>query len=270
MTIIDESINFRKAKLGVGLVTQTATNYNIDIEITSTLPMMTMESKLIADNVIDQAVFPSKLPADVSNILIDPSYNVNGDTKRFIYITTSASYHTFFHYSFWYDKKFKDIIVLPGLDTLITDDSILSNGMIRLSGYRLGSGKEMAVVNSEMAIGTNEKDVYQLPLTKENIANTFILADFMGLNPHHNRINSRSYTEITEQTGAVIINKGFIRDRSEPVVMVDLGKASDLFVNGAEAIPLYMVYQQSIARYSYSYLGLKKPKDYHIYVCLQF
>ena len=37
MTTKEESITFRKARIGVGLVNPVITNYNIDIEITSTL-----------------------------------------------------------------------------------------------------------------------------------------------------------------------------------------------------------------------------------------
>lgn len=266
-----ESLKYRKAMLAVGINNTTPTTYNVDIDVVNTLPILTMEQSLVTANTIDSLSYTAPDPTAITYNLYDPTYDNNGDTKRFVFITESINMHTYFHYSFFYDKLYKDIVVLPGLDTMVKNTSILSNGLIVLSGYRLGTGKETPILNQEMILGTENKYLYNLPLTKENIDNKLYIADFMGFNPYHNRLNSRSYTEISAQTGNIVLNKGFIRDRSEPVVLVDLGKASDLFDNyQGEGIPLYMVYQQSISRYSFSYLGIKNPMDYHIYVCLQF
>jgi hypothetical protein len=273
--MISDTLDKRQAVLGKSLFDKTVTKITVNINIVSTLPLMIMEDALLDRNVIDLTPIPavSDLPS-VKNILMDPTYTENDiAVDRFIHITTVTNPHTYFKYGLWYDKQFKDIIVLPGTETIIFDDDTLSSSVLGITGYRVGSGLAVPVIPDEMVIGMNLQHKYDLPVAKQNIASTMWLGDFHGLNPIHNLINNFSYSEVFQEKNGKQFNIGFLRARSEPVIMLDLGLADNLFENFDNAVnklPLYMVYQQGITRYSFSYLGNVKPKNYRVCICLQF
>ena len=186
-----------------------------------------------------------------NNILIEIDEKGNS-TDRFKYIATAISPITDQKAEFYYDDTYKDIIVIPDLDSLGTGDTVTlySNRNVSIDGYKILGQGNYNQYSTQLTLPTitNIEDSSNFILSdkpnKINTTNTYLLY-IDGLQPN-SKINQLGHTY---QNGDVGYNMYRV-----PIILVDLGKVSDIFGKQIR-IPTFNTLYKGLNQHVLDYLG---------------
>lgn len=185
------------------------------------------------------------------NTLLEIDENGNA-TDRFKYIATALSPITDQKAEFYYDDTYKDIIVIPDLDSLGAGDTatLYSNRNVSIDGYKvLGQGNyNQYSTQLTLPTITDREDSGNFLLSdkpnKINTTNTYLLY-IDGLQPN-SKINQLGHTY---QNGDIGYNMYRV-----PIILVDLGKVSDIFGKQIR-IPTFNTLYKGLNQHVLDYLG---------------
>lgn len=266
MNLNEDNIDLRKGFIGFKeLDPKVDSNRMVDIVISGTLP-------ILAGDVIDKITKSTKLQIDgincvLENINIDENDNYNvltevinekiTDRYKFLGKAISAIYSGLF-IDLYYDKKYKDILLLPDLRTFGTGDNIdfYKNNCRTIRGYSVGYG-----ISFNDSVSTS----FTLPLKNQcndgidepnrlNKTRT-ILVSLYGL--ESNSIATNTYIEKLSGTDGYF-NHGINTEKGAPIQLVELELNSIVFNNPETKVNAYNLLQQSHAELKVDYVGKRK------------
>lgn len=221
------------------------------IELGSTLPIFVTIDSVIDKYVVREA---AAVTPDVKlTTLEDADY-----PDRFIFIGAVPSQLNQTLVYMYYDKKYKDIIIIPSIEQLSLAPD---NFRFMIRGYRLGSGKEFPDSKLVNIINIDESNKYDLPEAKANANMKSKLITMPGYDPS-NMINTNKFEE---QVGDFNLQHG---DR-KLFTTICLGTATDLFTT-VDRLPLYLLYQASFTEFGITYLHNINPSNMKLYVSFRF
>lgn len=243
---------------------QTPDNKNkrvININITSTLPLMVMPGELYTDSLYTaSADAPIAAPDDILGG-VDTDGNFDPDRFVLIGLVKGPIYKN--RLRLYYDSMFKDIIVIPDISFADPQGALHRNAKWDIEGYRIGGGKKLdndAKVNTKVTLNENDAGV-KLPVTKSNVALTTSLHTFGGA----------EFGDPSLQPGIrVKVGDDTVYSRMIPQTAINFGKGSELFEDSDVKIPVYVPYQGKINDYRLSYIDATDVKDLALFAILKF
>lgn len=228
-------------------------NIIINLHVVNTLPII-----VGSDTWINKfAITPTKTinnPTPSQNILsLDSSYdNPVNLQKRYTFITVVTSVITLTSVYLYYDNVFKDILVLPDIESFISSkDNILVN----LSVYRIGSKGPL-----------NERKVYsQLGLEPDRI---YPLPNFNKIESSNLVISIPGTYSPIESNQLLVESLSGIK-KIQSYSFINLGKYSSI-LSSENTLPLYMLGNFKYGELGLDYLGVTSLANNNLYIPLNF
>lgn len=209
-------------------------NY-IELRIANTVPIMISQpDRLKREHVIREV---DGVTNDVP--LTDPDM-----PDRFIPIGGSRSALTESIVLFYYDKKYKDIIITPDFKYLTLPEV---KQVFQLAAYRLGSNTPLRDGDITTMLGLDETTRFELPETKTGLKFKSSLLSLTGTGTNNNAASDR----FEELIGNIWNINHFAR---RPSVLIELGTPANLF-NNPSPLHLYLLGQLSVIDFSVYYAG---------------
>lgn len=245
----------REVKLGKS---GAETNKTIRISVGNSLPfLITIPSSITEVTLATKAKPSTPVKADVE--LIDPEYKKDKNEDRFVFLTVAESPLTGNRALFYYDRLFKDIIILPNVAFF---NLVETNHTFEIGAYCLGYGTKLVNKIPHQTIPNNNTSAYALPEVNENIDVTTLLVRIPGMLPEHLLRNNAIEEMITDKLNLV-------RNGIQPSVIIKLGKATDIFKT-VDKLPIYLLAQSKLNEFGLEYLNNVDPGENEIYLSLTF
>ena len=197
------------------------------------------------------------------------TYDTDANTKlpedRFIFINEITSYLSTSTVVLYYDKLYKDILIVPSLSFV---KNALKNNIYEVKCYAIGNlttnGNDMSSVYPNTNI--IEKDRISLPETKSNVNLEYYLASVPGLAAPDVGPDANTYEEMLND--AVNLKRYY----KQMMSFIKLGTYKDLFKEpNMQNIPLVLLRNSGIRIFAYGNIGNNKPlEDQNIYISLPF
>lgn len=254
-------------------------NKILDVNITGTLPLITISDKLVQSTKIREHT--TTVNADDKLIVLkslEEVRNVVGASKRFTLIGKSLdSKHNADNYII-YDALFKDIIFVPDY-TLIEFKNFNTTSSYPVSASRLGVAKHLPHYTTSYITGipndSSDEEFAPMSQTKEEISITTILADIYGLEYSQEDGRGNSYYELNRELGAENTNYGVMSFKSQDISLVCLGTVADFLIdntNNGDGLPLHNVYKVDPHTYGLRFMGSNCQLDptTKVYFYVQF
>lgn len=238
--------------------------------LSGSLPILIIGDNIIANTKVydsDKAKVIKSI--EINQVLSDPEFLDKEGKERFIGIGDVTSLQTGNMLSFWYDRKYKDIFVIPafiGLNYSETLSDIVPPvvDVYNVEGFTIG-GLENAgrnIMVDEM-IANNEANHIPLPETvegydKEMKVHTCFIP---GVNKS---IYYKSMEVIKDIEPGLHVSTGII----DFVHIIDIGLPDELFQD-FKTLPKYMIYQMGISKYCLKRYGNSDDKGM-VRVALRF
>jgi hypothetical protein len=240
-------------------------NRMLDIIISGSLP-------ILAGEVIDRVTKLTASPIDGVNCFVentnineDDNYNVLTEvidgavTDRFKFLgkANSAIYSGLF-IDLYYDKKYKDIIIIPDLRTFgIGENSdFYANDRRTVRGYSVGYGiqfNDMASTSFIFPLNLQDNDGIEEPNRLNKTRST--LVSLYGL--ESNSITSNTYIEKLSGPDGYF-NHGVNTEKGAPIQLVELESNSIVFTDPETKVNTYNLLQQSHAELKVDFVGKRK------------
>lgn len=221
------------------------------IHVENTLPIfITVENRLKEMTIREQTIS-----------LTGP--NLTDDTleNRFTYISSVQSPITKNVAMLYYDKRYKDILILPNLEYLTHG---VSSGTYCIRASRLGSGSRSNSRSWFHDVTNAYTSRCALPETKSNIQIKTLLTNFTGTAFATPGNKDEGYVEILSD------NKGQIKHNMKRLQsIVNLGTAASLFKE-VGPVPVYLLYQHTMMEFGIEYIANKLTDSNNLYVRLKF
>ena len=149
----EDSFRLRRAKVN---------KIELELVIINTLPILVSKKDyLLADKTIRTVK-----DARAGLAITDEAYKTENKKDRYILTGQSKSALTYNHIYFYYDRKYKDIIIVPDLTYLTLGNLQMS---FTLNCYRLGSNTSLTDADINSLLGMGEETRVHLPETKSGI-----------------------------------------------------------------------------------------------------
>lgn len=251
---------------GVGNISKESTGVCVNIQISATLPLFTFQDDIITRTKKYENVTPANSRLDlVTNLPYDIDYEAeNAGSARFKFITEFITGVTKVKNIVLFDRKYKDILIIPDMNFLDnSDDIILQDTTFVISAFRLGSsaiGLSTASIDSFLS---PDKNLIALPEPEENIGNTVTLNLINGI---ANDTKNKS-TWVFEKYAS---GEGITRGDMIPASFINLGTVENLFGSVDAIVPFSVAYQITPETFNISYIGNKSPKQRDLYIMLKF
>lgn len=217
----------------------------VEIYLEGALPIMLIDDKLV--NKMSYINYSGKGNEPITQTLHDPEYLKENGKERFIYIGLTESPQTKDGTRFYYDRLYKDIILIPNIDYI--NNSVKPTTYF-LNGYLigcLGNDKDVQSVTDTLPI--TEELHFSLP---EPQAVRPIRTDSLWLNSSTKSLGYRSLEIAKVLDDGTQLNTTFI----DYYHVLTLGTAQEIF--GSEtSIPHYLMYQSSPGKYGLKSQGNK-------------
>lgn len=238
--------------------------------IKDTLPIVCVNDDVLNEHIIYTEQAPIKSDIDKINILGDKEYFEAHNEERFIFISYAMSKTTMIGCDLYYDKLFKDIIVIPDTRNILPAD-ISKKSINNIIGYRVGSGLDLNDIVSEHTLGVNIENAMELPITKSNILTTMHMVDMVGLEQQSYNKNALYYESFVNKLNSNI-NFGVNRNNSALACCLELGTVNDLFseFKQSDVLPIYWIIQNTLQSFTLRYIGDTHPKNNKLYLILDF
>lgn len=245
MTGLVDSFNLRIANIG---------NIQLLIRVENTLPLfMCVEERVNEYKFRDKTI---KVTQGTTNKLVDSGFT--GD--RFILISGIQSPVTNNVAYMYYDKKYKDILIIPNVEFLQLG---LSGMSYEVRASRLGSGCDLPSKWWHQDVPNAEQHSYQLPEVKSGLSLKTLLVSFPGTATTTNNNRNDGFEEMINNVYNIRHNMRRI------TTLIEIGVASNLF-NNPTSLPLYMLYQHSLMEYGLHYVSNINPGQNKLYFRLKF
>lgn len=230
--------------------TDVSLNLRVDIKIIGSLPIVSMSQKLqgvavedIDSSIIeyDKSVNTGRLGVasddEFKNALFDVAY-----VDRFVHMAFASSVASKYNAYLVYDKKYKDVLLVPNLRSL--GDGVMRGFTVDIEAWVIGVGMEPEFDSHLLPVDTTSVNISE-PLNKPySTVHSMLLSD---TSKHTN--NNYGY-ELDNGYGES--DKLGIRD------FIGLGDSLSLF--GAK-VPTYRMVEHSLKRVSYIYVGMQDVND---------
>ena len=251
-----------------GALKRVFTNTIIHLEQNHAKPILTFDNNTIGGMIKKSVVTPQpvKNSKDDFDVFIgDPYYeHVNAGQQRFKYIGLVENPINHLRVMLVYDRKFKDIIIMPPVDAFNNKDNCISfSQKIRMPGTIIGASQNgdtdtPATANIPISNFTH----IDIPEPAESCVTESFVAIMPAADPD-NAYKDLNFIEKVTGTDDYIM-RGEIR----PVVFVKLGKISDLYPTNQNDIklPVYLTYQYSVMKFMCCFLNMVNTKDRDLYV----
>ena len=238
-------------------------NRMVDIAISGSLP-------ILAGDVIDKVTKVGASQIDgvncfVENVIENDNHNIlieviDGkvtDRYKFLGKANSAIYSGLF-VDLYYDKKYKDIIIIPDLRTFGTGDNatFYNNDRRTIRGYSVGYGvKFNDDVTKSFSFPLNKTDNDGIDEPNRLTKIRSILVSLYGL--ENNSMASITYIEkISGLDG--YFNHGVSSEKGAPIQLLELELNSVIFNNPETKVNTYNLIQQNHAELRVDYVGKQK------------
>lgn len=252
MSYTEDDYRFRKMTLKEGDVT-----VPVKIRIKTTQPILYMSDRSITMKSIEQ--YPTTLKRETLEIIDTFKDASDVDVIRYKYLFTFRECSANREGCVIYDRKLKDIIVIPNIEEVnMVSWRNMKNDI--LTGYRIGSGIVNPTSNlnrTELSLGFDLNDMVEIP-EPEQLSGVSHLIDAYGLQPGDsgNHYNNVVYYERPKLHNDIEVNFGIQRYQTDTTNIIELGTFGDLFPSGVGAgIPIYGVNQPDLCFYSAELLG---------------
>lgn len=242
------------------------TKKTISIEIESALPLLTIPSTFIEKTKINEKVSePIVNLATLVNKLVDYEVNESEEkvlVERYIFISTIVSPITGNQMSLYYDKEFKDIILIPNLETI--DEGNIVGGAVefKLKGFAVTVNQSVDHDNEISKYPYTLENNVQLPEANENIVTTTSTCILKGAGGYDNDNGVSRYVSGIEYDSILPVRTPYTN-------IVKLGAITN-FLTATVRLPTYLVYQTSKDRHAISRLGMVDTKTNDLYFELKF
>jgi len=230
--------------------TDVSLGLRVNLKIVGSLPFVSAVQKLSgvddeltdsAEIIYDKSVMTTRLgtPDDMEfkNALFDVEME-----DRFIHFAFASSTATRFNAYLIYDKKFKDILMIPNLRTL--GDGKLKGRMIDVECWLVGASTEERKVSH---LFSKDSVKFNLP---EPLASAYSSIHTMLVADESVHINNNYGYEL--DVGYAESNRLGLRDYA------GLGESAALF---GEKIPVYQMVETSLRGVEYVYCGMQEVND---------
>lgn len=239
---LNDSYKQRKAKVGSNTLT---------IYVENTLPILITKDTVLTD--------PNTLirtgNGEANNT---PIVGFKDDeTDRFIGISTVQSPLTWNKVSLYYDKKWKDIIIVPNLEYY----TLTKNGNYDVRAYRLGNNNVLTSKVGTGTLGMEEPNRVLLPEAQEVTNMSTLLTSLSGF-------HSESFIDTTRLEESVNNFNILHSDRSLST-FIKLGTGSSLFANPSP-LTVYLLSQTTIRDFGIESIGLQDISSLNLYVSFRF
>lgn len=220
----------------------------VTIQLVSIAPNIIVTKDGSYDNIIPLFTENTTVLANNKNILVD-SENID----RFIFIASVSSSLTDNVIHVYYDDVYKDMFVIPSLNSVGIDDDVklYENSGVVVTGYRLfGRGTDGVYVD-DLSLPIKGDNVFKLTDKPARLTTTTAFTVDSSL--------AISNTGI-DMVGTRLISEEIIYDKSRlPVGYIDLGTVSDVF---GEDIPLptFNTLDTGVGISKLDYLGMVKGR----------
>ena len=238
-------------------------NRMIDIVVSGSLP-------ILAGNIINRITrvgaaqidgincfVENMVEDDNQNILIEVLDGVVTDRYKFLGRANSAIYSGLF-VDLYYDKKYKDILIIPDLRTFGTGENagFYTNDRRTVRGYSVGYGIQFndSATNSFLfPLNLSDNDGIDEPNKLTKIRS--ILVSLYGL--ENNSIASNTYIEKLSGPDGYF-NHGVNSEKGAPVQLLELELNTVVFDNPETKVNTYNLIQQNHAELRVDFVGKQK------------
>lgn len=251
-----DTLNVRGAVISTAGV---ASNKSLIISVGNTLPIIITLPNMITELTLGAPISKPTTPAAKDVKIVDPAYEDEVGEERYVLLTVAESPLTGNRALFYYDKLFKDILVLPNVAFF---NIYSSNFTYKIGAYRIGSGVPITKSIPHQTIPTTEIGRYVLPEVNEDIANTCSLVRIPGHIPEHLLRNNAIEEMITDKLNLV-------RNSVQPTVIINLGSADKVFKT-VDKLPLYLLSQSKLTEYGLDYINNVDPGTNDLFISLTF
>lgn len=238
-------------------------NRMVDIAIFGSLPILAGDvidkvTKVGASQIDGVNCFVENvIENDNHNILIEVIDDKVTDRYKFLGKANSAIYSGLF-VDLYYDKKYKDIIIIPDLRTFGTGDNatFYNNDRRTIRGHSVGYGvKFNDDVTKSFSFPLNKTDNDGIDEPNRLTKIRSILVSLYGL--ENNSIASITYIEkISGLDG--YFNHGVSSEKGAPIQLLELELNSVIFNNPETKVNTYNLIQQNHAELRVDYVGKQK------------
>ncbi len=259
---MEDSRQLRIAKLGTnGADKNIDRNININIKLTSSLPIISLSQSSAPGAVVNDATtaevieynhsigsaFISPLiPAETVNYLVDEN-----DVDRFTAIGIVGTLVNAVEAFIYFDAKYNDLFMMPTQqdvgDSVITTD-FFKNSTLNVEGYGIG------VVGDKNV----DQSFTNFPFSEYSLGEVGSLAP-IGTKTHMLQIVGGSRNSPSNNKGFMFGNAYVESNVGTPSQYVSLGSSADLF--GAVKVPTFRYVRASFASYVLVYVGYKNIDD---------
>lgn len=200
------------------------------------------------------------LPAAITK-LENEEFKQKEGKERYVYMGAVKSPITYNILMLYYDRKWKDIILVPDLSFL--DISSPNKLFDDIRCYRIGSGIDLPNSNANNHLPSHEVNRYQLAEGKTGLAAETKLVSLPG------------YGLFTDHYGGgfeEMINNSInlIHDNRKLGILIKLGTAAQVFTNPNVPIPTYLFFQYGVLDYGLKYLNVMKTENKTLWVTIKF
>lgn len=238
-------------------------NRMVDIAIFGSLPILAGDmidkvTKVGASQIDGVNCFVENvIESDNHNILIEVIDNKVTDRYKFLGKANSAIYSGLF-VDLYYDKKYRDIIIIPDLRTFGTGDNatFYNNDRRTIRGYSVGYGvKFNDDVSKSFSFPLNMTDNDGIDEPNKLTKIRSILVSLYGL--ENNSMASLTYIEkISGLDG--YFNHGVSSEKGAPIQLLELELNSAVFNNPETKVNTYNLIQQNHAELRVDFVGKQK------------
>lgn len=213
----------------------------------------------------------------IVGIITDQEYLALHGEERFNFMTAFYGGYSNSRAVMYYDKKYKDIIIVPDQTDLIINASILSGCAYTILGKCITNLVDIRQQTQRLSDAmlplkdTTNNAIDNLSVTKTTIVPTSIsVANLYGVNPGNNN-KKFTYRELSKTDSVTGVNANIgIQDFTADVVLcINLGTESNIFVTPNNVLPLAGFYKRGFETTDIMYFGSKKPANYDLWIILR-
>jgi len=241
--------------------TKVLTKKRLEIEISDAIPFIVTDDSIVTNTKIAENITTPVLDLNtLPNQLVDDNATVL--TERYIYVTNIISPVTKNTMSIYYDKTFKDLIVIPSLNILDSSDIVTGAINFKVKGYALGVHYNPEYENEIEHYPYTPETNFQLPISNGNIGVTTTAVLINGAGGYLKDDSVGKYI-----TG--IDSNSYVPSKTSYTNFINLGQVS-AFLSAVTKIPVYLLYQTSKHKHGVAHLGITDTKTSNIYFELKF
>lgn len=223
------------------------------IRVENAIPIVITKDNYINELTVKEAT---------SNVTLNDEHQLTDDDFQNRFIMTGSVKSTITHnvVIFYYDKKYKDILILPNVEFLHLG---LVSDVYEVRASRLGSGGGMPNQLLGNSASMDKIETYELPETKSGIKFKSRLVTIPGSSVSSNINKDNGFEEAVSNTVTIYHRSRRVSE------LVELGTAKELFTK-VDRLPLYLMYQYSLQEYGIKYISNVDPGNNKLYIRLIF